>query len=170
MYNTMQKLNTKEQSQYITYLAKTTGMEKEKDKNETLKNLDIDNTTKATIYANNTGKDDKLTDLIPNIKMDQYLDYKIKSSNNELSADKDENGKTISGSAKTKLYEYVNNNISGYENRLVILASKYKMSRTEQQKIVEYINKNSKTNDEVISKLEKLSNNFQVKDGKVYFK
>ena len=99
----------------------------------------------------------------------EYLNYKAKESNDEFVSDKDEDGKSISGSSKKKYYDYVNKNITGYGNRLLILGSKYKLSDTERKALAEYINKNY-SKKELIAVYEELNNNFTIKEGKMYYK
>ena len=174
LYETMDNLKKQggKQSSYINYIANTTGLEKEKDKNEVLLNSNYDNKTKSIIYANGTGKDDKLYNNIKNstININEYLDYKINESNDKFSADKDSDGKAISGSAKQKVYNYVNDNITGYKNKLLLLGQKYKLTQSEQQELAKYIYSISNNAEERNQVFEYFSKNFTVKDGKVYYK
>ena len=174
LYTTMESLKKDggKQSDYLNYLSKTKTLSKEKDKNQALANSSYSDKTKEIIYTNGTGKDDKLyNSAIKNSKMNitEYLNYKVQESNNSFSADKTEDGKSISGSSKQKYYEYVNKNITGYENRLLILGSKYKLSDTERKSLAEYINNNYSKAD-LIGVYENLDKNFTVKNGKVYYK
>lgn len=174
LYTTMESLKKDggKQSDYLNYLSKTKTLSKEKDKNQALANSSYSDKTKEIIYTNGTGKDDKLyNSAIKNSKMNitEYLNYKVQESNNSFSADKTEDGKSVSGSSKQKYYEYVNKNITGYENRLLILGSKYKLSDTERKSLAEYINNNYSKAD-LIGVYENLDKNFTVKNGKVYYK
>ena len=174
LYTTMESLKKDggKQSDYLNYLSKTKTLSKEKDKNQALANSSYSDKTKEIIYSNGTGKDDKLyNSAIKNSKMNitEYLNYKVQESNNSFSADKTEDGKSVSGSSKQKYYEYVNKNITGYENRLLILGSKYKLSDTERKSLAEYINNNYSKAD-LIGVYENLDKNFTVKNGKVYYK
>ncbi len=172
LYKTMQELKTsKNQSKYLDYVAQTKGIEKESAKNKILLESDYDDNVKSIIYANGTGNDDKLYSIMQDsVDINEYLDYKLKSSNKEFSADKDSNGKTITNSAKKKMYNYVNNQISGRINKLLILANNYKLSRGEQNEILEYIKDTSDNEDEVKEKLKKLSSNFELRNDKIYYK
>jgi hypothetical protein len=172
LYKTMQELKTsKNQSKYLDYVAQTKGIEKESAKNKILLESDYDDNVKSIIYANGTGNDDKLYSMMQDsVDINEYLDYKLKSSNKEFSADKDSNGKTITNSAKKKMYSYVNNQISGRINKLLILANNYKLSRGEQNEILEYIKDTSDNEDEVKEKLKKLSSNFELRNDKIYYK
>lgn len=174
IYTTMNELKDKggKQSSYLNYIAKTTGLEKEVDKNKALANSNYDDKTKSIIYANGTGKDDKLYNNIKNsnININQYLTYKIEESEDKFLADKDSNGKSISGTAKEKVYNYVNNNITGYNNRLLLLGQKYKLSKSEQENLAKYIYQISTNSEEKNSLFEYYSKNFTIKNGKVYYK
>jgi hypothetical protein len=172
LYKTMQELKTsKNQSKYLDYVAQTKGIEKESAKNKILLESDYDDNVKSIIYANGTGNDDKLYSMMQDsVDINEYLDYKLKASNKEFSADKDSNGKTITNSAKKKMYSYVNNQISGRINKLLILANNYKLSRGEQNEILEYIKDTSDNEDEVKEKLKKLSSNFELRNDKIYYK
>lgn len=174
IYTTMNELKDKggKQSSYLNYIAKTTGLEKEVDKNKALANSNYDDKTKSIIYANGTGKDDKLYNNIKNsnININQYLSYKIQESEDKFLADKDSNGKSISGTAKEKVYNYVNNNITGYNNKLLILGSKYKLSRSEQEKLANYIYQISTSVEDKNNLFDYYSKNFTINNGKVYYK
>ncbi len=175
LYTTMKEIeeNGGKQSEYLSYLAKTKGMSKESEKNGVLANSDYSNKTKEIIYVNGTGKDDNLYNELlinSNIDMTEYLDYKNKTAEKEFSADKDSNGKTISGSAKKKVINYLNENITGVGNRLLIAGNSYVLTNSEKQSLVEYINKIATTKDEKLQMYKQLNKNFTVKDGKVYMK
>lgn len=173
LYKTMDDLKKQggKQSSYISYIANTTGLEKEKDKNEVLLNSNYDNKTKSIIYANGTGKDDKLYNNIKNstININEYLDYKIKNEEKMFSTDRDSNGKEIT-SSKQKVYNYVNDNITGYNNKLLLLGQKYKLTQAEQQALAKYIYTISNNAEERNQLFEYYSKNFTIKDGKVYYK
>ena len=65
------------------------------------------------------------------------------------------------------MLEYVDQNISGYENRLMIIGKNYKLSRSQQQDLANYIN----TLDDADEVYKKFSKNFRVSnDGTVYYK
>ena len=174
LYKTMNELKDKggKQSSYINYMASTSGMTKESEKNEVLLNSNYDSKTKSVIYSNGTGKDDNLYNNIKNSNIDinEYLKYKTQDSNGKFSADKDSNGKSISGTAKEKVYNYVNNNITGYNNRLLLLGQKYKLSKSEQENLAKYIYQISTNSEEKNNLFEYYSKNFTVNSGKIYYK
>ena len=175
LYTTMKEIekNGGKQSEYLSYLAKTKGMSKESEKNKVLADSNYSNKTKEIIYTNGTGKDDNLyNDLLSksNIDMTEYLKYKDKLSSKAFSADKDKNGKTIAGSAKTKVINYLNNNITGFGNRLLIAGNSYALQNSEKQKLAEYINSTVSTREERLEIYKQLDKNFTIKDGKVYMR
>ena len=160
LYKTMNELKDKggKQSSYINYMASTSGMTKESEKNEVLLNSNYDSKTKSVIYSNGTGKDDNLYNNIKNSNIDinEYLKYKTQDSNGKFS--------------KEKIYNYVNSNITGYNNKLLILGSKYKLSRSEQEKLANYIYQISTSVEDKNNLFDYYSKNFTIKNGKVYYK
>ena len=175
LYTTMKSIEKGggKQSEYLNYLAKTKGMSKESEKNKVLANSSYSNKTKEIIYTNGTGKDDDLYNNLlskSNINMTEYLNYKNEASDKAFSADKDKNGKTITGSGKKKVIAYLNNNITGSGNRLLIAGKSYALQNNEKQKLAQYINQIATTKEERLAIYNQLDKNFTVKDGKVYMK
>jgi hypothetical protein len=175
LYTTMKEIEKGggKQSEYLSYLAKTKGISKENEKNKVLADSNYSNKTKEIIYANGTGKDDNLYNNLlskSNINMTEYLKYKNKLSEKAFGADKDKNGKTIAGSAKAKTINYLNNNITGAGNRLLIAGKSYALQNSEKQKLVEYINSSVSTREERLEIYKQLDKNFTIKNGKVYMK
>ncbi len=173
LYNTMNELKTKvKQGEYLNYLAKTDGIEKDIEKNNILANSNYSASTKKVIYQNGTGKQDKFYNEASNREIDinEYLKYKIADSNNEFNSDKYENGKTISGSAKNKRFNWVNSNITNPNERLMILGYSYKLSNNERKNLIRYIKDTSSNEEEVIERLKLFSSNFTYNNGKIYYK
>lgn len=175
LYTTMNdiKKNNGNESEYLSYLSKTKGLEKESQKNKVLANMNCSDKTKKIIYTNGTGKDDKLYNNLlskSNIDMTEYLDYKDKVSSKAFKADKNKKGKIITGSGKNKLVKYANENITGVGNRLMLVGSKYALKSNEKQALINYVNKISQTKEEKIKIYKQLDKNFVVKNGKVYMK
>lgn len=163
------------QSQYLSFVGKTKDIQGEKAtqrKNKVLLDLNYSSTTKSIIYENTTGKDDNLYNILSNgnVNINEYLDYKIRDSKYEFSADKNSDGESISGSSKKKVYNYVNNNITGVGNRLIILGNQYKLKDNERKALSEYINKIIPKAKDRIEVYKKITKNFVVKNGKVYYK
>jgi hypothetical protein len=174
LYTTLNDLkkNGGNQSDYINFISKTSDIEKESQKNKILADSNYSTKTKSIIYANTMGKNDEFYNLAlknSSIDITEYLNYKVKESNDGFISDKDKNGKSISGSAKKKVYNYVNLNIKGYSNRLLLLAQKYKLSNTERQDLAKYINSNYKGKNRM-QLYEKLNKNFTIKNNQVYYK
>lgn len=96
-----------------------------------------------------------------------YYAYKWYSNTlNDITADKDENGKTISGSRKEKVLEYINALEADYETKLILYKSEYPSDDTFNWEIVNYINnRDDLTYEERISIFTKLG--FTVSDGNV---
>ena len=59
---------------------------------------------------------------------------------NDITADKDEDGDSISGSRKTKVIEYINTLNADYGAKLILFKSEYKADDTYNYEIVEYLN------------------------------
>ena len=86
----------------------------------------------------------------------------------DIRADKDANGKSISGTAKRKKLEYINNLNIDYEAKIVLFKSLYPTDDTYNTEIIEYINnRNDLTYDERITIFAELG--FTVKNGYVYW-
>ncbi len=146
---------------------------KTKDKCQILLYSNYTNKEKKAIYESIIGKDDKLYNNLlnkSNIDIDEYLNYKNKVSEKAFKADKDKKGKTITGSAKNKLVKYLNSNVTGAGNRLLIAGNSYALSNSERQSLSTYINKIASTKDEKIEIYKQLDKNFVVNKGKVYMK
>jgi hypothetical protein len=59
---------------------------------------------------------------------------------NDIEADKDENGKSISGSRKEKVLNYVNDLDADYGEKIILFKSEYPADDTYNQDIIEYLN------------------------------
>ena len=148
---------------------------KDTDKMQLLVNSNYSNKEKSAIFENcivNSNENNFYTIALKDstININEYLQYKIKESNEEFTSDKDKYGNSISGTSKKKYYNYINNNITGYNNKLLLLAQKYKLSNNERQDLTEYINKKYKGQDR-IDVFKKLTQNYKVSnDNKIYYK
>jgi len=70
-----------------------------------------------------------------------YESYKTYSSElYDIKADKDENGKSISGSRKEKVIDYINNSDLDYYERLILFKSEYNADDTYNNEIIDYLN------------------------------
>ena len=70
-----------------------------------------------------------------------YSAYKTYSSElYDIKADKDENGKSISGSRKEKVIDYINNLDADYGTKIILFKSEYNADDTYNYDIIEYLN------------------------------
>ena len=85
----------------------------------------------------------------------------------EIKADKDENGKTINGSRKDKVLDYINSLDIDYYEKLILFKNEYNADDTYNGQIIEYINSRSDlTYEEKVNVLEELG--FEVSaDGRI---
>ena len=111
LYDTLEELKQKggNQSSYLNYIAKTkdiTGEDSSKKKIEVLANSNYTDKTKEIIYKNTEGSKDKKIIVVDKLGLpiNEYLKYKSQ----KFESDKDEDGETISGSKKQKVYNYLN--------------------------------------------------------------
>ena len=149
----------------------------QKEKIQILLNSKCSNSTKSALYEQyiKSKPKDGDVDIYKALKengvdINQYLKYVQQEFKSDKKDDGTLNGKSISGSAKSKVYDYINNNISGYENRLLLLGTKYKLSTNERKKVYETINNLPNTTQEEKLKLLNKMKGFTVyKDGTVKF-
>ena len=101
--------------------------------------------------------------------VNDVVEYRSYTSDlNDIRADKDENGESISGSAKEKKIEYINNLDLEYGQKIVLYKMQSKSDDTYNQEIVEYLNGfEDLTYDERITIFTELG--FTVQDGYVYW-
>ena len=86
-----------------------------------------------------------------------------------IKADKDSNGKSISGSRKEKVLDYINNLDADYGEKIILFKSEYKADDTYNYEIIDYLNSREDiTYDEMNTILKELG--FTVKsDGTIYW-
>ena len=96
-----------------------------------------------------------------------YEKYKTYSSDlYDIKADKDENGKSISGSRKEKVADYINNLDADYGEKIILFKSEYNADDTYNAEIVEYLNNREDISyDEMVAILKELG--FTVKGNTV---
>ena len=96
----------------------------------------------------------------------QYKQYTTDLYN--IKADKDSSGKSITGSRKEKVIDYVNNLDIDYGAKLVLFKAEYPSDDTYNAEIVNYLNNRADlTYDELVTIYTELG--FTVKDGRVYW-
>lgn len=97
-----------------------------------------------------------------------YYAYKTYSDDlYGIKADKDENGKSINGSRKEKVLDYINNLDADYETKIILWKSEYPSDDTYNAEIIDYVNnREDLTYEERIAILTELG--FRVSDGYIY--
>jgi hypothetical protein len=122
------------ETDYFKYKGLTDGMNKESEKMTAIEKSNLSKTSKRAVYIATVGNDDEFYP-VTDIDIDEYLRYKTAN----IQGVKGSNGKTINGTKKQAQLDYINNNISGYENRLLLMGKDYKLSRSQQQDLSAYI-------------------------------
>ena len=140
------------------------------DKIQILLNSKYSNKDKEELYKNYIGTSDKLYDIMKNtgIDIDEYLKYKTQ----EFEANKKDNGttkgKTVSGSRKKKVYNYINNMNITYQQKLVLLGTEYKLSSSkERTDLATYVNDLDLSKKEKMKIYEKLKGFTVYKNGNI---
>ena len=170
LYDVANKLNNSNASNYFEYLALTKEMNKEREKLQVLANAKYNDTTKKTIYENSLGKDDKLyiTAMKPSeIDITEYLKYKTQEFESDKKDDGTTTGKTVSGSKKAKVVDYVNDMNITTDQKLLLLGTQYSLSNSEKTQLANYVNSLKTSKDNKLKIYEKLSGFTVYKDGKV---
>lgn len=156
-------LKTVKATNYYDYKFKTEGLKAEREKIEVISNAKYTDREKTTLYetyilSDNDTKYSIVKEAFTSkgLNITKYLKYKTQ----EFQADKEDDGttkgKTISGSKKEKVLNYINS-IEGatYIQKLILTGLEYSLSDYEQGQIVNYIDSLNKTDKE---KLDILSN------------
>lgn len=108
-------------------------------------------TEKAFFYQNQYNTDDTFSYYTAaGLPVDDYL--MVKGFTAPLRADKDENGKSISGSKKAKLQAFIDSSSMSNEQKLFFFAQEYKISGSDAQTVRIYI-EGLNTTDDVKAKL-----------------
>lgn len=151
-------------SNYFEFLANTQGLDKDSEKLEVLANSKYDEKTKKAIYENSLGKKDTKYDIIKEsftgsgLNMSKYLQYKAQEFKADKKDDGTVNGKSITGSKKDKVFDYIGS-IKGatYTQKLILYALEYRPRNASDREIVENYVRNM-PNRTVKEKLEIMSN------------
>lgn len=151
-------------SNYFEFLANTQGLDKDSEKLEVLANSKYDEKTKKAIYENSLGKKDTKYDIVKGsftgsgLNMSKYLQYKAQEFKADKKDDGTVNGKSITGSKKDKVFDYINS-IKGatYTQKLILYALEYRPRNASDREIVENYVRNM-PNRTVKEKLEIMSN------------
>ena len=162
-------LNKSDRSDYFEYLAKTKDTNKSKEKIDALIDTSYSNSVKKVIYENSLGKDDSLYDVMKNTGIDitEYLKYKTQDFESDKTDDGTVNGKTVSGSKKAKVYDYVNSMKITGNQRLMILGTQYNLTNEQKTQLANFVNKLPISKQEKLNTYSKLKGFTVYKDGKV---
>jgi hypothetical protein len=131
-------------SNYFEFLANTQGLDKDSEKLEVLANSKYDEKTKKAIYENSLGKKDTKYDIVKEsftgsgLNMSKYLQYKAQEFKADKKDDGTVNGKSITGSKKDKVFDYIYS-IKGatYTQKLILYALEYRPRNASDREIVE---------------------------------
>lgn len=155
---------------YFLYIGATADAKKEKEKVQILKNSNIG--SKKAIYVSTIGNDDdtySILDNTNNFNINNYLDYKLQDFSSDKEDDGTINGKTVSGSAKNKFYDYMDDSNFTYDQKLLLTGMKYKVTNSEREKIFDIINEFDLSSDEKLEIMSKMKGFKIYNDGRVSF-
>ena len=155
---------------YFLYIGATADAKKEKEKVQILKNSNIG--SKKAIYVSTIGNDDDtyyILDNTNNFNINNYLDYKLQDFSSDKEDDGTINGKTVSGSAKNKFYDYMDDSNFTYDQKLLLTGMKYKVTNTERENIFDIINEFDLSSDEKLEIMSKMKGFKIYNDGRVSF-
>lgn len=121
------------------------------------------------IYENQIKNDEDLIydSLKDTIDIKEYLKYKQQDFESDKLDDGTLNGKSVSGSAKQKVYNYINGMNISYEEKLILIGSKYKLTNAERKKLAQYINTLSLSKQKKLELYGKMKGFTAYKDGRV---
>ena len=102
-----------------------------------------------------------------NINMKEYLNYKQTKLESDKIDDGTVKGKTVKNSLKTKTMAYINNMNITYEQKLILMGDKYKLSTEERTKVYHYINSLDLTKEQKLQMYGNLTGFTVYKDGRV---
>jgi hypothetical protein len=145
-------LDTEEKNEYYKVKNDIYTTKKENDGNDKplvmqdIINSNLTPDAKVNLYISNY-KDDLIQPLVDSgMDVDSYLTFKSQS----FTADKDSNGKSISGSKKQKVFDYINSMDIPYEQKLILAKSEYNSFNDNNAEIIEYIENTGMDYDERI--------------------
>ena len=145
---------------------------KTKDKIRVLQNANYTNEEKKAIYSNYIDKDDKTYSILNNTSkfdIDDYLEYKQQKFESDKEDDGTVNGKTVSGSAKNKFYDYMDDSNFTYDQKLLLTGMKYKVTNTEREKIFDIIDDFNISKDDKLEIMSKMKGFTVYNNGRVSF-
>ena len=143
---------------------------KDKDKIQILLDSSYSDEQKTAIYENYIlSKTNTTYPLLKQtgIDINEYMSYMQQEFESDKTDDGTTTGKTVSGSSKRKVYDYVNNMNISYEQRLMLLGLKYTLSDNEQTNLYNYVRSLDYTEDEMKDLFDKLKGFTVYKDGRI---
>lgn len=138
---------------------------KKRDVISIIKDTNLNDEQKAYLYDKYYGNSDVVNAMVTlDVDIDSYLDYESQN----FEADKDSSGKSISGSKKRKVFDYINSMPIDFEQRVILAKLQYPSYDEYNAEIVEYLNSSDMTYEQEIVFLEKLG--FKVdEEGYIYW-
>lgn len=138
--------------------------EKKRDIINVVRNSTLNTDYKSYLYGKYYSEDTTNIVNMLGIDFDAYLDYESQS----FVADKDKYGKSISGSKKKKVFDYINSMNIGFEEKVILAKLQYNSYDEYNYEIINYLNKSNITYDEMEFILKQMG--FDVdKDGNIYW-
>ena len=164
-------------SSYYNYKFKTKDMKKDSEKIKVLASSDYDNKEKTALYEQYIlSTTDKKYPIVKttNIDITQYLQYKLADANGKFDSDKKDDGtvtgKSVSGSAKQKRWQYIENMNITYTQKLILYGLECTPNDIQQKQIVNYVKSlPNKTNKEKLEILSQFKGFTIYKDGRVKY-
>ena len=140
--------------------------EKKAEISNVIKNSNLTDDQKGYLYAKYYAKEKTQIVNALDMDFDSFLDYESQN----FVADKDSKGNSISGSKKTKVFDYINS-MSGltFEEKVILAKLEYNSYDEYNYEIIDYLNNSSISYDEEVYILKKLG--FEVdNNGNIYWK
>lgn len=155
--------------EYFEYTGLIDGVKKEKEKRQILLNSNIKD--KGAIYESTIGSDDETYQIMKatGIDPDAYLEYKQQDFSSDKEDDGTVKGKTVSGSGKTKFYDYMDNANMTYEQKLLLTGMKYKLLPGERDTLANYIDTLPISASEKTDIYKKLKGATVYQNGEIYY-
>ena len=125
---------------------------------DVVKNSDLTDDQKGYLYSKYYSKEKAQIINTLDIDFDVFLDFESQN----FTADKYTNGKTVSGSKKKKVFDYINSMNATFEQKVILAKLEYKSYNEYNNTIIDYLNNSSISYDEEAYILKKLG--FKVDD------
>lgn len=138
---------------------------KKRDVISVIKGTNLNDEQKAYLYDKYYASTETLKAVTTlGIDFDSYLDFESQ----EFEADVDRNGKTISGSKKKKVFDYINSMNIDFGQKLVLAKLQYNSYDEYNHELINYLNESDLTYEEEVELLKKMG--FEVDDaGNIYW-